>query len=72
MDEAVLRAEEIHEGAEVDDLDDGAVVDQPDLRLRRDRLDPVDRRLDRLAVGGRDLDRAVVGDVDLGSSSPVC
>ena len=67
MDQAVLGAEEVHEGAEVHDLDDGAFVDVADFRLGRDRLDPVDRRLDRLAVGGSDLDRAVVLDVDLGA-----
>ena len=46
--EAVLGAEEVHEGAEVHHLDDGALVDRADFRLGGDRLDPVDRRLDRL------------------------
>ena len=45
--EAVLGAEEVHEGAEVHHLDHGAFVDLADLRIGRDRLDPVDRRLDR-------------------------
>ena len=35
-------AEEIHEGAEVDDLDDLAVVDHADFRLGDDAADPVD------------------------------
>ena len=65
--QAVLGAEEVHEGAEVHDLDDGAFVDVADFRLRGDRLDPVDRRLDRIRVGGCDLHRAVVLDVDLGA-----
>ena len=65
--EAVLGAEEVHEGAEVHHLDDGAVVDGADFRIVGDRLDPVDRRLDRLRVGGGDLHRAVVLDVDLGA-----
>src|SRR5436305_2056272 len=65
--QAVLRSEEVHERAEIDDLHDGTVVNVADFRLRRDRLDPVDRRLDRFGVGGRDLDHAVVGNVDLGA-----
>src|SRR5882672_9279542 len=59
VDQAVLGAEEIDEGAEVHDLDDGAVIDGADLRIGGDRLDPVERRLDRLARGGCDLDGAV-------------
>src|ERR1700744_6335833 len=43
VDEAVLRTEEVHEGAEIDDLDDGAVIDLADLRFAGDRLDPIDR-----------------------------
>ena len=67
MHQPVLGAEEVHERAEVHHLDDGAFVDVAELRLGRDRLDPVDRRLDELAVGGRDLHRTVVLDVDLGA-----
>src|SRR6185369_286426 len=67
MHEAVLGAEEIHEGAEVHHLHDGAFIDGADLRLGGDRLDPVDRRLHGIAVGGGDLDGAVVRDVDLGA-----
>ena len=67
MDEAVLGAEEVDEGAEVDDLHHGALVDLADLGLGGDRLDPVQRGGDRLAVGRGDLDRAVVVDVDLGA-----
>src|SRR5262249_22581558 len=40
--EAVARAEEIHEGTEVHHLHDRSVVDHPDLRIRGNRLDPVD------------------------------
>src|ERR1043165_8656238 len=64
---AVLGAEEVHEGAEVHHLHDGAVVDGADFRIVRDRLDPGDRRPERLAVGGGYLHRAVVLDVDLGA-----
>src|SRR4051795_5203977 len=67
VDEAVLGAEEVHERAKLHHLDYGAIVDLPDLRIRRDRLDPLDRGLDRFAVGGGDLDGAVVIDVDLGA-----
>src|SRR6195952_4532844 len=67
MDEAVLGSEEVHESAEVHDLDDLAVIDLADFRLRDDAADPLERGLDRLAVGGRDLHRAVVLDVDLGA-----
>src|SRR5438309_6711649 len=66
VDEAVLGAEEVHEGTEVDDLDDLAVVDDAELRLGDDAADPVDRLLRRLGVDRGDLDRAVVVDVDLG------
>src|SRR4029079_5248575 len=54
VNKAVLGAEEVHEGAKVHRLDDGALVDVADLRIGRDRLDPVDRGLDRLAVRGSD------------------
>src|SRR3546814_5255063 len=37
----VLGTEEVHEGAELEDLDDLAVVDLADLRLRDVRADPV-------------------------------
>ena len=67
MNETVLGAEEVHEGAEIHDLDDGALIDVADFGLRGDRLDPVDRGLDRLAIGRRHLHGAVVLDVDLGA-----
>ena len=38
MDETVLGAEEVHEGAEVHDLDYRAFVDMADLGFGRDRL----------------------------------
>src|SRR5262245_15682882 len=63
----VLGAEEIHEGAEVHDFHHGALVNVAHFRIRRDRLDPVDRRLDRFAARRGNLDRAVVLDVDLGA-----
>src|SRR6185312_1680161 len=67
VNEAVATAEEVHEGAEIDDLHDLAAVDDADLRLRDDAADPVDRGLRGLGVDGRHLDRAVVLDVDLGT-----
>src|SRR4029453_16340056 len=63
--ETVFGAEEIHEGAELHHLDDLALVNLADLRLRRYRLDAVDGGADRFGVGRGDLHRAVVGDVDL-------
>ena len=42
--EPVAVAEEVHERAEVDDLDHLAVVDHAHLGLGDDRLDPLDRR----------------------------
>src|SRR5262245_58935600 len=65
--QAVLGAEEVHESAELHDLDDLALVDLADLGLGRDAADTGERRLDRLALGGGDLDRAVILDVDLGA-----
>src|SRR2546421_5089756 len=67
VDEAVLGAEEVHEGAELHHLDHGAVIDLADLRIGGDRLDPLDRGLDGFAIGGSDLHGAVVVDVDLGA-----
>src|SRR5208283_3577854 len=68
VDEAVLGAEEIDEGPKLDGLDDRAVVNRPDFRLRGDRLDPVYCGLDLGAVAGGDLYGAIVLDVDLGAS----
>src|SRR4051812_18907318 len=67
MDEPVARSQEVHEGAEIDDLDDLAGVDHAEFRLGDDAADPVDRRLRRLSVNRGDLDRAVVVDIDLGT-----
>ncbi len=53
MHQAVLRAEEVHERAELHDLHDLALVDRADLGLVRDALDARERLLDALAVGGR-------------------
>jgi len=52
-----------HEGAEIDDLDDLAVVDRAELSSRQCR----DQSIAALRTAStRDLDRAVVVDVDLG------
>src|SRR4029077_18494142 len=67
MNEPVARAEEVHESAEIDDLDDLAIVDRIGLRLRDDAADPVDRRLRGVGVDRGNLDRAVIVDVDLGA-----
>src|SRR3954447_16863702 len=48
--EAVLGAEEVHESAELHDLDHGAVIDLAELRIGSDRLDPLDRGLHGFAV----------------------
>src|SRR5262245_27235207 len=42
MHEAVAAAEEVHEGAEIDDFHDLPAVDHADLRLRDDAANPVD------------------------------
>src|SRR3569833_1407423 len=67
MDEAVLRPEEVDEGAEIGGLHHGALVDGADFGLIGNALDPLDGGIDLLAVRGGDLDRAVVLDVDLGA-----
>src|SRR5215813_13754098 len=67
MHEPVAAAEEVHEGAEIDDLHDLAAVDDADLRLRDDAANPVDGGLRGLGIDGRHLDGAVVLDVDLGA-----
>src|SRR3954451_25292966 len=67
MDEPVARSQEVHEGAEIDDLDDLARVDHAKLRLGDDAADPIDSRLRRLSVDRGDLDRPVIVDIDLGA-----
>src|SRR3546814_733302 len=67
VDEAVLAAHEVHERAEIDDVDDLAVVNLADFGLFDDALDPDARRLDLADVGRGDLDHALVIDVDLGA-----
>src|SRR5207237_9626250 len=54
-------------GAEVDDVDDLAVVDLADLGLLDDAGDPLAGRLDLREVRRADLDHALVVDVDLGA-----
>src|SRR3546814_15610438 len=63
----VLAAHEVHERAEIDDVDDLAVVNLADFGLFDDALDPDARRLDLADVGRGDLDHALVIDVDLGA-----
>src|SRR5258705_5044390 len=67
MHQAIARSEEIHESAEIHDLDDLTFVDFADFGFGHDRLDPFQRRLDGFSVGARHLDGAVVLDVDLGT-----
>src|SRR5690554_4185146 len=67
VDQTVLGAEEVHEGAEIGSLDDGALVDGAHFGFVGDRADPLDGRFDLGAVRGRNLDRAVIVDVDLGA-----
>ena len=64
--QAVLGAKEVHEGAEIGNLDDGSLIDHADFRLGDDRVDPLLGGLDFLARGRGDLDGAVIVDVDLG------
>src|SRR3546814_10649646 len=63
----VLAAHEVHEGAEIDDVDDLAVVDLADFRFLDDAEDPLLGGFDLVDVGRRDLDHALVVDVDLGA-----
>ena len=65
--QTVAARHEIHEGAEIHDLDDLAAVDLARLRLGDDGLDPVDGLLTGFGIDRRDLDRPVVFDIDLGT-----
>src|SRR3546814_811431 len=65
VDEAVLAAHEVHERAEVDDVDDLAGVDLADFRFLDDAEDPLLGGFDLVDVGRADLDDALVVDVDL-------
>src|SRR4029077_13852580 len=65
--ETVLRAKEIHEGAEIHHLDDLAIVNFADLRFRNDALDPFERGADRFSIGRSHFHGSVILDVDLGA-----
>src|SRR3546814_2335581 len=67
VDEAVLDAPEVHEGAEIDEVHDLAVIDLDDLGLLDDAENPRLGGLDLRRVGRGDLDDALVVDVDLGA-----
>src|SRR3954470_1337349 len=67
VDEAVLAAHEVHERAEIDDVDHLAGVDLADLGLLDDAGDPAAGRFDLAEVRRADLDHALVVDVDLGA-----
>src|SRR5690606_9475011 len=64
VDEAVARAEEVHEGAEIDDLHDRAFIDAAHFRLRANAAAPVDCRPDGSGIRAGHLDRATVGTTD--------
>ena len=67
MHEAIALSEEIHEGAEIDDLHHLALVDLAFLGLCHDLVDHVIGLLDRFLIGRGDLDDAVIIDIDLGT-----
>src|SRR5258708_29507609 len=60
VDETVLGAEEVHEGAELHHLDHGAGIDLFGLPIGGVHLIPLDRGLVRLGAAGSDLNRALV------------
>src|ERR1700730_5748222 len=67
MDEPVLRAKEVYEGAKIDHFHDRAVIDLADLRIARDGFDPIDRRADRIAVGRSNFYRSIILNINLGA-----
>src|SRR5438105_5804841 len=66
MNEPIPRSKKIHEGSEIDNFNNLAVVDDSDFGFGDDAADPVDRGLCRIPVYRRDLDGPVVVYVDLG------
>jgi len=62
--EAVGVRQDFHEGAEIGDALDHALVDGADLRLGGETLDDVESLFDCLGIAGGDVHRAVVLDVD--------
>mmetsp|Transcript_78776 Transcript_78776/g.218920 ORF Transcript_78776/g.218920 Transcript_78776/m.218920 type:complete len:772 (-) Transcript_78776:1232-3547(-) len=64
VQQAVLAREQVHEGAEVQDLDDRAFVDLADFDLGRDLLDALLGQRGLLGIGRGDGDGAVFADVD--------
>ena len=62
--QTVALAKEVHEGTEINDLDDGTGVNRTFFRLGHDGPDHVIGFLDRVAVWRCDLDDAFVVDVD--------
>ena len=65
VNEAVFRAEEVYERAELHDLHDFAVVDLAHFRLCRDVHDHLFGFFDLLGIRRGNLDDALVVDVDL-------
>ena len=65
MNQPVAVSDEIHEGAEIDDLHNFSAVDQAYFGLRHNVFDPLDCGFARLVVGRRNLNRAIIADIDL-------
>ena len=57
-------ADEIHEGAKIDALNDFTAVDKANFGLRHNVFDPLDCGFARLVVGRRNLNRAIIANGD--------
>ena len=65
--EPVPAGEDVHEGAEVHELNHPALVDLADLDVRRQKLNAPARLFTRRLVHGGDGDGAVIADIDVGA-----
>jgi hypothetical protein len=67
VNKPVASAHEVHECAEIHDLNDFAVIDLVQFRFFGDAFDDLDRGINRGTVNSGDFDRPVVIDVDFRS-----
>ena len=67
MDETVLATHEIHKRAEIDEIDDLAVIDLADFSFLGDAENPLTRGFDLRGIRRADLDQPFVINIDLGT-----
>ena len=67
VNQTILGAKEVHEGAEISGLHDFAVIDRAKFRFRHNAADPINGALRGFNTGGGHLDGAVIFNIHLGA-----